>query len=89
MTATGGKRKRGEPLKIQRQVFFQGMVYMIEEEVYSDSDKSSVYTSEDSFDEDRFICNRFAKENPLPTKEQIDELNVTMSSLTSKSDEQS
>lgn len=26
------------------------MVYVIEEEVYSDSDNSSVYTSEDDFD---------------------------------------
>ncbi len=28
------------------------MVYVIEEEVYSDSDNSSVYTSEDDFEED-------------------------------------
>lgn len=28
------------------------MVYIIEEEVYSDSDNSSVYTSEDDFNED-------------------------------------
>lgn len=47
-----GARKRGEPEKIKRTVFFQGMVYIIEEEVYSDSDNSSVYTSEDDFNED-------------------------------------
>ena len=32
---------------VEREVFFRGMVYIIEEEVYSDSDRSSVYTSED------------------------------------------
>ena len=31
------------------------MVYVIEEEVYSDSDNSSVYTSEDDFEEDNAI----------------------------------
>lgn len=34
-------------------MFFDGVVYMIEEELYSDSDHSSVYTSEDDFDFDR------------------------------------
>jgi len=29
------------------------MVYVIEEEVYSDSDNSSVYSSEDEFEEDK------------------------------------
>lgn len=33
----------------------QGVVYVIEEEVYSDSDNSSVYTSEDDFEEDNAI----------------------------------
>lgn len=47
------RRKHGEPVIIQRQVFFDGVVYMIEEELYSDSDHSSVYTSEDDFDFDR------------------------------------
>jgi hypothetical protein len=37
---------------VQRTLIFQGMVYVIEEEVYSDSDNSSVYTSEDDFEED-------------------------------------
>lgn len=45
------KRRRGEPVTIHRQVFFEGRIYVIEEEVYSDSDHSSVYTSEDSFEE--------------------------------------
>lgn len=31
---------------------------MIEEEVYSDSDNSSVYTSEDDFEEDKGIVNQ-------------------------------
>ncbi len=38
---------------IERMIFFEGMVYQIEEEVYSDPDHSSVYTSEDSFEEER------------------------------------
>ena len=37
---------------VERIVFFDGMVYQIEEELYSDEDHSSVYTSEDSFEED-------------------------------------
>ena len=40
---------------IERQIFFEGMVYMIEEEIYSDADHSSVYTSEDSFEEDNTL----------------------------------
>lgn len=43
---------RGEPIKIQRQIFFDGCVYVIEEELYSDEDNSSVYTSEDKFSSD-------------------------------------
>ena len=41
------RRVRGQPVLVEREVFFRGMVYIIEEEVYSDSDRSSVYTSED------------------------------------------
>jgi hypothetical protein len=41
------RRIRGQPVLVEREVFFRGMVYIIEEEVYSDSDRSSVYTSED------------------------------------------
>ena len=37
---------------IEKLVFFEGMVYQIEEEIYSETDHSSVYTSEDSFEED-------------------------------------
>jgi len=37
------------------------MVYVIEEEVYSDSDKSSVYTSEDDFQVDDTLQQRFKK----------------------------
>ena len=46
------KRKRGDPVLIQRTIFFEGMVYQIEEEMYSDSGHSSIYSSEDSFDSD-------------------------------------
>lgn len=35
------------------------MVYVIEEEVYSDSDNSSVYSSEDEFEEDKNMNNKF------------------------------
>jgi|LauGreDrversion4_2_1035121.scaffolds.fasta_scaffold262638_2 hypothetical protein len=45
-----GDRRRGQPQKIQRTLFMGGMVYVIEEEVFSDSDNSSVYTSEDDFE---------------------------------------
>ena len=59
------KRKHGEPVTIHRQVFFEGMVYIIEEEVYSDSDHSSVYTSEDDFEEDSTLQWQFGNRNPL------------------------
>jgi len=55
----GAKRVRGQPQKIQRTLFFQGMVYVIEEEVYSDSDNSSVYSSEDEFEEDKGMNHKF------------------------------
>ena len=59
------KRRHGDPVTIHRQVFFQGMVYIIEEEVYSDSDHSSVYTSEDDFQEDNSLQLQFGFKNPL------------------------
>ena len=59
------RRKRGEPVIIQRQIFFDGVVYQIEEELYSDSDHSSVYTSEDDFEVDRNLQGRFKRANPL------------------------
>ena len=52
-------------MTIERQIFFNGMVYMIEEEVYSDPDHSSVYTSEDSFESDKGMQHDFALKNPL------------------------
>ena len=56
---------RGEPVIIQRQIFFEGVVYEIEEELYSDADASSVYTSEDDFDVDRTLQTKFQMANPL------------------------
>ena len=53
------RRKRGDPVIIQRQIFFEGVVYQIEEELYSDSDHSSVYTSEDEFTVDKALQKRF------------------------------
>ena len=47
------------------------MVYQIEEELYSDSDHSSVYTSEDEFEVSKNIQKRFKKDQPLV------EVNVT------------
>ena len=55
----GGKRVRVQPQVIQRTIFYQGAVYVIEEEMYSDSDNSSVYTSEDEFDDDPQIVGKF------------------------------
>jgi hypothetical protein len=34
-------------------------VYVVEEEVYSDHDNSSVYTSEDDFDEDKLMFDHY------------------------------
>ena len=50
---------------IEREVFFKGMVFVIEEEIYSDSDKSSIYTSEDDFETNKFIGKRFLEQFPL------------------------
>ena len=41
---------------------------MIEEEIYSDSDKSSVYTSEDDYREDEIINSQFVEQFPLMNK---------------------
>lgn len=38
---------------------------MIEEEVYSDSDDSSVYTSEDDFEEDRNMISTYVEERAI------------------------
>ena len=46
------RHRKGDPIIIERQIFFNGMVYMIEEEQYSDPDHSSVYTSDDDFESD-------------------------------------
>ena len=59
------RRKRGEPVIIQRRIIFEGVVYQIDEELYSDSDHSSVYTSEDDFEYDKNIQRKFKRHNPL------------------------
>jgi hypothetical protein len=59
------RRNRGQPTKIEREVWFKGNVYVIEEEIYSESDKSSVYTSEDEYREDDDITIEYAKKFPL------------------------
>ena len=52
-------------MTIERTIFFNGMIYQVEEEVYSDPDHSSVYTSEDSFESERGLQREFAHKNPL------------------------
>ena len=59
------RRVHGQPTIIQRQIFFQGVVYQIEEELYSDSEHSSVYTSDDDFEVEKNIQRRFKQVNPL------------------------
>jgi hypothetical protein len=46
------RKVHGQPTLRERSIFYKGNVYSIEEELYSDSDKSSVYTSEDDFEEE-------------------------------------
>ena len=59
------RRVRGQPTLIERQVFYRGAVYIIEEELYSDSENSSVYTSEDSFSENDDTLDLFCEAYPL------------------------
>ena len=54
---------------VEREVFFKGMVYIIEEEMYSDSDRSSCYTSEDDMDVQKEISKTFHHAFPLLNKE--------------------
>ena len=59
------RRKRGEAMLVERIIFLDGMVYQIEEEIYSEEGHSSVYTSEDSFEEDDTLQRQFQSINPL------------------------
>ena len=49
-------------MKVERVIFYEGMVYQIEEEIFSEDDHSSVYTSEDSFEEDERLLDRLKQE---------------------------
>jgi hypothetical protein len=62
------RRVRGQPVLVEREVFFKGMVYIIEEEVYSDSDRSSCYTSEDDFEKQKDLSKSFHHAFPLLNK---------------------
>ena len=62
------RRIRGQPVLVEREVFFKGMVYIIEEEVYSDSDRSSIYTSEDEFEVSKDVNHDFAHSFPILDK---------------------
>ena len=62
------RRTKGEPVIIQRQIFFEGVVYQIEEELYSDSDHSSVISSDDDFEVDKNLQKRFKQINPLKSE---------------------
>ena len=68
---------------VERLVFFEGMVYQIEEEIYSESDHSSVYTSEDSFEEDDTLQKKYKKFSPLLSAydAESNNLNATMTSI--------
>lgn len=59
------RRVRGQPTIISKLIFFEGIVYQIEEEVFSDSDHSSVYTSEDDFKTDKMMAKKYKANNPL------------------------
>jgi len=59
------RRKRGEAVIIERHIFFEGVVYQIQEELYSDEGHSSVYTSEDDFMEDKLLQGRLKPQKPL------------------------
>jgi hypothetical protein len=63
------RRVRGQPVLVEREVFFKGMVYIIEEEVYSDSDRSSIYTSEDEFEVSKDLNLEFANSFPILDKQ--------------------
>ena len=59
------RRQHGDPYIIQRRIVFEGVIYQIDEELYSDSDNSSVYPSSDEFDIDNDLQRRFKLANPL------------------------
>ena len=60
------RRKRGEPMIKESIIFHEGMVYTIQEEIFSDDDHSSVYTAEDSFEEDDHL--------PVKLKQEMNQL---------------
>ena len=59
------RRVRGQPTMIEREVFFKGMVFLVEEVIYSDSEKSSIYTSEDEYETSKTIGKDFSLRFPL------------------------
>lgn len=59
------RRIRGQPTRIERQIFYKGQCYVVTEAYYSESDKSSIYTSEDDFKEDTEVACDFADNFPL------------------------
>lgn len=72
-TVTVKRRVRGGAVTIEREVWFKGAVFVIEEEVYSESDNSSCYTSEDSWSEEEELEDRYCTSFPL-----ISELKMRM-----------
>ena len=63
------RRRHGDPYIITRKIFFEGVVYQIEEEILSDDDNSSVYTSDDSYGYDKSLQMRFKEVNPSITEQ--------------------
>ena len=59
------RRQHGDPYIIQRRIVFEGVIYQFDEELYSDSDNSSVYPSSDDFSSDDDLQRRFKLANPL------------------------
>jgi hypothetical protein len=64
-TVTVKRRVRGGAVTTEREVWFKGAVFIIEEEVYSESDNSSCYTSEDSWSEEEELDDRYCASFPL------------------------
>lgn len=60
------------------------MVYIIEEEIYSDSDNSSVYTSEDEFEEDKHLHTKMQDEIDVYKEEEAEREKERKYQLTKK-----
>jgi len=62
------RKVHGKPKLVKKQMFYKGNAYLIEEEIYSEADKSSVYTSEDDFCDGEAMPSIWCEKFPLPKK---------------------